>query len=343
MHDINAEEPPIRRLFPKITRTSFKFLGQTLLKPAFWAPTLLVIAGVFGNVSQLKTHAQTISDIVVMDPKTKVSSMAAIDEFTPFIEETRDAEPVVTAEITPSDLILTKPGLSKTSTRPEETPKEPEKRSGAVYHTVAAGETLSGIAKNYGLKTASILVENDTLKDSDALKIGDQLKIPAADYSADYIAKKQKTTAKSIASATSTKRTVAVRETSAARYEDSGMPSFGRPAGSRGQNGYHDWAIDISPAGGTNIVASAEGVVVEVSSGWNGGYGNMVKIDHGSGWETLYAHLESVSVRAGQKVGKGASIGIMGATGRTYPKGAVHLHFEIRKSGNRLNPINYID
>ena len=90
------------------------------------------------------------------------------------------------------------------------------------------------------------------------------------------------------------------------------------------------------------MYASDGGTVSEVASGWNGGYGNMIKISHGGGWETLYAHLSSISVEPGEKVGRGQVIGVMGATGRCIPKGAVHLHFEIHKGGQRLNPVQYI-
>lgn len=351
MNDTNTEEPPIRRfLLQKLGRLNrkgkrllpakyFAINGSILGKPIFWAPTLLVAAAVFGNLSESRTHAQTISDLIGLDPKTKLTTMSAIDQYTPFVDETRDADVVVTAEIMPSDLVLTKPGLARTNVRPSEQPKQPEKRTKPVYHTVAAGETLSEIATSYGVRVASIKVDNTTLTNDDHLKVGDQIKIPATDYSDDYLKKNKKVV---VAQAT-TGRKVSVRETSATRYEDSGMPAFARPAGSKGKNGYHSWALDIPPDGGRTIMASADGVVVEVADGWDGGYGRKIVVDHGSGWETLYAHLESISVKAGQKVAQGQAMGVMGATGRTYPIGAVHLHFEIRKNGSRLNPINYVD
>ena len=96
--------------------------------------------------------------------------------------------------------------------------------------------------------------------------------------------------------------------------------------------------IDLSGPVGTPIHATADGVVSE--AGWSsGGYGNLVKVDHGRGIETRYAHLASVAVRAGQRVTRGQVIGRMGSTGRSTGS---HLHYEVRIDGRAVNPVPFM-
>jgi murein DD-endopeptidase MepM/ murein hydrolase activator NlpD len=97
--------------------------------------------------------------------------------------------------------------------------------------------------------------------------------------------------------------------------------------------------IDIGAVFGTPIGAADAGVVSYVSYGWGGGYGNFVMITHGNGYATLYAHLSSIAVAAGQPVRRGQVIGAEGSTG--YSTGP-HLHFEIRLNGAYQNPLSYL-
>lgn len=93
-------------------------------------------------------------------------------------------------------------------------------------------------------------------------------------------------------------------------------------------------AIDIAAGQGVPIYASDSGVVVYAA--WNSsGYGNMIMIDHGNGFQTLYAHLSKISVRCGQSVFQGNTIGLAGSTGNST---GPHLHFEVRYFGTFVNP-----
>lgn len=93
--------------------------------------------------------------------------------------------------------------------------------------------------------------------------------------------------------------------------------------------------IDI--VGSRDVRAADEGKVV--FAGQQNGYGNVIIIDHGNGYQTLYAHLSSIGVSVGQVVSKGESIGVMGNTGRSTGR---HLHFEIRKNNVSQNPLTYL-
>ena len=96
--------------------------------------------------------------------------------------------------------------------------------------------------------------------------------------------------------------------------------------------------IDLAGPSGTPIYATADGVISE--AGWNnGGYGRLIKIDHGRGIETRYAHLSTIGVSAGQRVARGQLIGRMGSTGRSTGS---HLHYEVRIDGRSVNPIPFM-
>ena len=97
--------------------------------------------------------------------------------------------------------------------------------------------------------------------------------------------------------------------------------------------------IDISGYSGSPIYATDAGVIVY--AGWNDyGYGNMIIIDHGTGWQSLYAHLSSINVICSQSVGQGDIIGAMGSTGNST---GPHLHFELMNTVyGKVNPWNFL-
>jgi murein DD-endopeptidase MepM/ murein hydrolase activator NlpD len=117
-----------------------------------------------------------------------------------------------------------------------------------------------------------------------------------------------------------------------------GTGSFIWPADNHYLSGNDYWSghlgIDIAAGEGAPVYAADSGVVV--FSGWAlVGYGNMVMIDHGNGYQTLYGHMSSIVASCGRSVAKGAVIGYAGATGNaTGP----HLHFEVRFQGGFVNP-----
>ncbi len=97
-------------------------------------------------------------------------------------------------------------------------------------------------------------------------------------------------------------------------------------------------AIDIAGSLGNPVWAADNGVVVY--AGWsNYGYGNLVVIDHGNGWQTLYAHLNNIYVGCGQSVNQGEAIGGLGTTGNSS---GPHLHFEMIYMGTKVNPHDFL-
>ena len=97
-------------------------------------------------------------------------------------------------------------------------------------------------------------------------------------------------------------------------------------------------AIDISGSEGNPVYATDSGVIVY--AGWSAyGYGLLIVIDHGNGWQSAYAHLSSVAVSCGQSVYQGGFIGGLGNTGNST---GAHLHFELLYNGVKVNPLGYV-
>lgn len=246
------------------------------------------------------------------------------------------------------------------------------KRAGVIQYTVQEGDLLSFIASDYGVTQASIIWAND-LKDADSLSPGQVLRIPpitgvvhkaVSGDSAASLAKKYggdveriiaynrlpkdgsidvgdeiiipdgkiQQTGTSVIGATR----VAAVTTKFTHLPDLGdyfmKPTTGtitRGGAIHGRNG-----IDIANRTGTPIYAAAGGVVAIVDAvGYNGGYGQYVKLVHPNGTETLYAHASKLLVTVGQAVAKGELIALMGTTGMST---GPHLHFEVHGAKNPL-------
>jgi murein DD-endopeptidase MepM/ murein hydrolase activator NlpD len=97
------------------------------------------------------------------------------------------------------------------------------------------------------------------------------------------------------------------------------------------------FGMDFTAPRGTPIYATGDGEVIRADNR-STGYGNHIRIDHGYGYQSLYGHLFKYNVKANQKVKRGDLIGFVGSTGRSE---APHLHYEVFKDGERINPINF--
>ncbi|HAA00434.1 MAG TPA: peptidase M23 [Flavobacteriales bacterium] len=95
--------------------------------------------------------------------------------------------------------------------------------------------------------------------------------------------------------------------------------------------------MDFPSETGTPVYATGDGKVINVESNY-WGYGNIVLIDHGFGYQTMYAHLSAFKAKIGQVVKRGEVIGLVGSTGKST---APHLHYEVLRNGEKVNPVNY--
>jgi len=97
------------------------------------------------------------------------------------------------------------------------------------------------------------------------------------------------------------------------------------------------YGMDFTAPNGTPIYATGDGTITRADNN-SSGYGKHIRLEHGYGYQSLYAHLSQYNVRAGQKVKRGDLIGFVGSTGRSE---APHLHYEVWKDNDRINPLNF--
>jgi murein DD-endopeptidase MepM/ murein hydrolase activator NlpD len=227
-----------------------------------------------------------------------------------------------------------------------------------IQHTVRSGETLSTIAAKFGGDAADIAQFNGISADS-ALVAGSTIIIPGGELGSagsSSTSKSSETTNSSgsskksssksdTKSKTSTKTRSSEKSSSLSCDYSSGNPCHGISGSSlRGfftnplsgamvSQGLHGWdAVDLATSAGTPIHAAAKGtVILSRMGGWNGGYGNYVILDNGSGIETLYAHMTDTKATVGDSVSAGEVIGYVGMTGDATGN---HLHFEVRGAQN---------
>ena len=95
--------------------------------------------------------------------------------------------------------------------------------------------------------------------------------------------------------------------------------------------------LDIDGERGDAVIAPANGVVVK--AGWQGGYGNLIEVDHGNGLTTRYGHLSSIEIQVGDSIQRGQVIGAVGSTGRST---GPHLHYELRLNDKTINPRRFL-
>ncbi len=225
-------------------------------------------------------------------------------------------------------------------------------RKETVTHTVAQGETLTKIAAYYGINVATIVEENNLdvaavnkLKAGTTLAIAPEKTSDSLDWldklhEEERLAREKRENEQRAKLARSGTKVNIARAADTSNDNGGSSGQFRKPFGYGCYNGYHWWAIDCPADIGSGVAASASGVVeVADANGYNGGYGKTIVINHGNGWETRYAHLSALNVEPGQRVSTGQIIAASGNTGHST---GPHLHFEITKNGQRLNPGNYV-
>ncbi len=308
-----------------------------------------------------------ISPLLTTYQITQGSSIGYLEEDINVLEQTGQGAGYAIAEVITKDGFLLKPAIN--STEGDRTGS-----SDIFIYTVEPGDTLSGIAARFNLKKETLMAENN-LWNPNRLRVGSKIKILPVDglshviksgETLDKIAEKYNVEKENILAQNQlseedelvadaaliipgAKREAPVYASytaPAAPANYSGPAAIGRlvwPTQGKLTQGYHrgHLAIDIGNRAKGPIYAAAGGKVVKARTGWNGGYGNVIIVDHGNGMQSLYAHNEKLYVTEGQYVEQGQTIGWMGNSGRVYGPTGIHLHFEVRIKGVKYNPLNF--
>lgn len=236
-------------------------------------------------------------------------------------------------------------------------------------YTVRSGDTISGIAKKFGLTNISTLISVNDIGNVRQLAAGQKLKIPSIDGVIYTVKNGDSLNAIVSKYDVSLETLVDVNELSSEvlqKGQQLFIPGVGldkqtlqnamgdmfkmpisakfrwsSPYGSRidpiaGVKSFHT-GVDMACPTGTPIYASMSGKVI--TAGINRVYGNYVIIDHGNGYQTLYAHMSKIIATKGQWVSQGTRIGLVGSTG--YSTGP-HLHFTVYKNGKLINPMSVL-
>ena len=246
---------------------------------------------------------------------------------------------------------------------------EPKKRTETMNYTARSGDTIIKVAHKFGLQVSTLLWANK-LTSKQSLAVGQTLRVPPKNgifYSVkngdllSEIAKAHNIDSEKIAAYNGIKSDGILsvgqeifipdaKKTFVAQSKFSGSSALGsigfelhRPTKgviTQGFNTRH-YAIDIANRLNTPLYSAASGTVVRSADGWNYGYGRYVIIDHGNGVQTLYAHMNARKIEEGDEIKTGQLIGLMGNTGNVFGPTGIHLHFEVRIRGRKVNPFNY--
>ncbi len=333
------------------------FDAGTVEVPAVDSKALIV-----ADVDTEKAESET-----ALEESVKAAEAEAADTKGLAAEATSETAPSAKEESEPETEPAVQVAVEVPEVKEEPAPKpEPEpQRPSILVHTVRSGETLWDIANSYGISVDTILSAND-IANSNRIQVGQELKVltvkgvlhtVAVGESLWEISQRYKISMDEIVRANSISnpsriqpatqivipgatqirpRDVLVVNGQLQRAFD--WPLRGRlssPFGPRWGTMHN--GIDLAVPTGTSVRAAADGRVT--FSGWNGGYGYLVIIDHGNGVETRYAHHSRNVVQVGQRVERGQIVAYSGNTGNST---GPHLHFEIRYRGTPVDPQRYL-
>lgn len=331
----------------------------------------LVLAGVL-FVAPAQAHAGFFSELLKFFTNADVGERGV--DFIEETSAASNAAPVLSAAASPIRAEINQsPNISFIQENSLLAPSNPlgtiqdDRNVDQIFlYTVKPGDTPSSIAKSFGITVNTILRAND-LKSATAIKVGDQLVIlpvSGIQYTVkkgdtiESIAKKYKTDSGEILAFNGLPVGVGLQAgdqliipdgedifdapaTAAQKSQFASLPQlknfFQRPiqGGKKTQGLHGNNGVDLANSCGLPIMAAADGVVlISKETGYNGGFGKYIVINHANGTQTVYAHNNDNMVLAGETVKQGQIIGLIGNTGNTRGGTGCHVHFEVHGAKN---------
>lgn len=304
-----------------------------------YAIILLFIIVFLANLSETSKAYALSQNLIEVDPELESNIVSNVDYYTTGINADAMVVERSNRALALSDGFVNNMSTIDTQITAREEPL-PDNSTDTVYYIVRNGDTLTGLGWKFGVKMATLKYLND-IDNINSIKPGFRLKVPPKGYevSASLIAQKENARKAKLAAANrSTSTGGTSRQTYSGTYDNDGGVSLIVPVShngisrgfSRGHSGI-DYRVNV----GTPVRVAASGVVILISTGWSGGYGNEIVISHGGGAATRYAHLSKFNVSTGQTVSQGDTIGYSGNSGRST---GPHLHFEEIINGRAVPP-----
>ncbi|MBI4134646.1 MAG: LysM peptidoglycan-binding domain-containing protein [Candidatus Sungbacteria bacterium] len=317
-----------------------------------------VEAGFFSELLKLFSHGSVADRRAAFIEETEAASQAA-----PILESVPNPEPSQGDELPLLNLVQ---GSSLVApANPLGTLQDGNSLDRIFLYTVKPGDTPSAIAKSFGVSVNTILWANN-IKSASSIRVGDQLVIlPVSGVkhvvkkgeTVDSIAKRYKADAGDISAFNGIALGGALEVGTELMIPDGEFPVSSQPSqvpsrvanlpqlkgyfvrpiqGGRKSQGLHGQnGVDLANSCGTPILASAAGeVLISRETGYNGGFGKFIVVNHPNGTQTVYAHNQKNMVVAGEEVTQGQIIGLLGNTGNTRGATGCHVHFEIHGAKN---------
>jgi len=327
--------------------TDLSKLNEKLRNPLYWGVFLVVMLTMTQTVLSYYKEGERTN----LGGPVRVTETSLLSQGTLFVQPSIEGRMIIEEDFKAGYVLI-----NKAETLSDDNPLKPilAQKDNVLIYTVQKGDTLETLAENFGISEETLVWANKKSEGA-TLRAGEEIVILPVSGVVHKV--KEGETIEKIAeiyevdpeeinrnnlkieagvSIVIPEATPKSNYVAPVSYKPNLAGYFKMPTSGFNWGYLHNYnAVDIANACGTAVYASADGVVVEESStGWNGGYGTYIIIEHPNGTKTLYAHNSENLVAVGDMVKQGELIGYIGRTGNVTGVSGCHLHFEVHGAIN---------